>query len=89
MLTLLVCWQDDFRTVEYALIGDDSAPQFFEVNAQTGQITTSSSLERETTELYRVSIQVFRVRGEILRCWWLRSPQIRVHHFTENGCHRE
>ena len=51
-------FQDDFRTIEYGLIGDDTAPLFFDINAQTGQITTSSPLERETTERYRVSYDV-------------------------------
>ena len=48
-------FQDDFKTLKYAIVGDDSAPEFFEINAENGQIKTRGSLDRENNELYRVS----------------------------------
>ena len=48
--------QEDFRTLTYSLIGDDTAPQYFDVNSESGQIRTKISLELDSTELYRVSL---------------------------------
>ena len=46
--------QTDFRVIEFRIIGDDSSPDFFEVNKQSGQIKTKARLDREAEEMYRV-----------------------------------
>ena len=43
-----------FSNVKYAIIGDDTAPTYFVMNAESGQITVQSSLEMDLAELYRV-----------------------------------
>lgn len=52
----LFLFQVDFKTLSYLVIGDDSAPEYFEINSETGQLHTKISLETDTTELYRVVI---------------------------------
>ncbi|XP_041363172.1 uncharacterized protein LOC121378881 isoform X2 [Gigantopelta aegis] len=41
-----------YNVVSYFLIGDGIAPLFFQVNAKTGLIKTTSSLETDTSEQY-------------------------------------
>ena len=54
LLPRLFFLQNDFKTIRYSIVGDDSAPDFFEVNAESGQVRLSASIANELTELYRV-----------------------------------
>lgn len=47
--------QDQFGLVRYRMIGDDSGPNFFEVNPDSGQVNLISSVEGDTLSEYRVS----------------------------------
>ena len=55
MLWLVVGLQKDFSTITYEIVGDDTAPMYFAVNPESGQITTKATLENDDVELYRVS----------------------------------
>lgn len=46
--------QEDFKTISYKVIGDDLAPDLFEINGDTGEIRVKTSLDIDTEELYRV-----------------------------------
>ena len=55
MLWLVVGLQKDFSTITYVIAGDDTAPMYFAVNPESGQITTKASLENDDIETYRVN----------------------------------
>ena len=46
--------QRDFSVITYSIVGDDTAPDFFEVNTESGQVRLAASVADELTELYRV-----------------------------------
>ncbi len=45
----------------YAIIGDDSAPNFFRIDARNGAIQVSNNLENDDTRTYSVSYKSFRI----------------------------
>lgn len=47
--------QEQFGEVRYRVIGDDSAPGFFSVSAESGQVSVSRSVQGDTEIQYRVS----------------------------------
>ena len=49
-------FQEPFNKVTYALIGDDSATNYFQINAESGAISVSNNLENDGTRTYSVSI---------------------------------
>ena len=49
-------FQEPFNKVTYALIGDDSATNYFQINAESGVISVSNNLENDGTRTYSVSI---------------------------------
>lgn len=46
--------KEPFRKVRYSIIGDDTAPVFFSVNAESGDITLSDSVNRDELTVYKV-----------------------------------
>ncbi|KAI0235644.1 Cadherin-99C [Lamellibrachia satsuma] len=46
----------DFKTITYKIIGDDTAPTYFAVNPESGQITIKATLESDIVELYRIRV---------------------------------
>lgn len=51
-----ICWfQGPFSRLHYELIGDDSAPTYFAVNEENGEITTIRDLGETETEIFIVS----------------------------------
>ena len=52
---LFVVIQTDFKTVRYAVIGDDTASKYFEIDDEEGILSIRRKLENDKLELYRVS----------------------------------
>jgi len=48
--------QKPFDTVTFDIIGDDAAPGFFRVNAESGVISVSNNLESDGTREYKVTL---------------------------------
>ena len=51
---------DSFGVIRYRIIGDDSAPSYFEINADSGEIRLKESLAEDTRTEYQV-------------CWTFRA----------------
>ena len=47
-------FQDPFNRIRYEIIGDDSAAQYFSVDATSGRVTVSSNLATDATRNYKV-----------------------------------
>ena len=45
---------DSFGVIRYRLIGDDSAPTYFEIDSVTGEIKLKQSLAEDTKTEYQV-----------------------------------
>ena len=50
--------QPPFNTLTYAIIGDDTAPNYFRINSTTGDVFLSSSVQFDTRSTYQVRLQV-------------------------------
>lgn len=48
-------FQDQFGLITYKIIGDDSAPTYFGINPQTGDIKLTASVLTDTIVTYQVS----------------------------------
>lgn len=48
--------QSPFKDVTYSLLGDDSATDYFEINAETGRIRVSRDIKADVTTDYQVSV---------------------------------
>ena len=51
--------QDPFKKITYSIIGDDSAPVFFDINKDSGRITLKSSVNGDDQTQYKV--QIFKI----------------------------
>ena len=45
---------DSFGVIKYRIIGDDSAPAYFEINADSGEIRLKESVAQDTRTEYQV-----------------------------------
>ena len=45
---------DSFGVIRYRIIGDDSAPAYFEINADSGEIRLKESVAQDTRTEYQV-----------------------------------
>ena len=52
---MFVLLQSNFNQIRYTVIGDDTATDYFTVNANTGLITASGDLTIENVDYYNVS----------------------------------
>ncbi|KAL3878042.1 hypothetical protein ACJMK2_035678, partial [Sinanodonta woodiana] len=50
--------QAPFNTLSYSIIGDDSAPNFFDINSTTGIVTLRTSVQSDTIAAYRLRLMV-------------------------------
>ena len=48
--------QSPFKDVTYSLLGDDSATDYFEINAETGRIRVSRDIKADVSTDYQVSV---------------------------------
>ena len=52
----IVALQGPFRDLHFELIGDDSAPTYFRVTEDTGEISVSRDLRETDLEIFNVSV---------------------------------
>ena len=61
---LLICliyldqFQAPFNTLEFDIIGDDSAPSYFSIDASTGSIFLRNSISTDSADVYYVRVRV-------------------------------
>ncbi len=52
---MLIIRQAPYNRVNYFIIGDDAAPNFFSVDQETGRVTIRRSLNEDSASVYKVS----------------------------------
>ena len=52
-------FQGTYNTVRYRVIGDDAAPGFFSVEAESGEVKVAGDVQADTETQYKVNICYF------------------------------
>lgn len=56
MFIIIIYFQANFHIVQYSIIGDDTARDYFQINSASGLITSKADLRIEARDFYKVCV---------------------------------